>query len=433
MKRIEIGLLLGVSLALFGGVAGAASPNIVIILADDLGFGDVGPGGATLIKTPHLDRMAAEGVTLTNFYSSAPVCTASRGGLLTGRYPIRLGLVQDVARPSNTIALRPEEITIAEGLKSVGYATGIFGKWHLGDRPEEWPTRQGFDYFYGVKWSNDMKPFALYRMEESIEEPVDQRTLTERYTREAIQFIEGHRDEPFFVYLPHSMPHIPLYVSDKFEGRSEAGLYGDVIETIDWSVGEIMAALKRLELDDNTLVIFTSDNGPWWEGSAGPHRDRKGSSWEGGMRVPFIARWPGTIPAGVSSDGIAMNIDMLPTLLPLAGAEIPKDRPVDGRNIMSLLKGERISPHEYLFLFNKDKIAGVRTQRWKLVTQSWYRGWNAPLGNERYWTYPGLLFDLEKDSKELYSYTRENPEVVAQLRGWLEKGQEELKDPTKEK
>ena len=405
-------------------------PNIIIVFADDLGFGDIGPGGATLISTPHLDRMAAEGVVLTSFYASASVCTPSRGGLLTGRYPIRLNLTADVARPTNSIALAPEEITLAEMLKEAGYRTACIGKWHLGHRPENWPTRQGFDYFYGLPYSNDMGPLSLYRMEEDIENPVEQATLTERYTAEAIAFIEKNKDHPFFVYLPHTMPHIPLHVSKKFEGRSKAGLYGDVIETIDWSMGQLFATLERLDLDENTLVIFTSDNGPWWEGSAGMYRDRKGSAWEGGMRVPFVARWPGTIPAGKTSDAIAMNIDLAPTIAKLAGAPIPSDRPIDGRDIFSLWMGGQESPHEYLYLFNKEKLAAVRSQKWKLVVQSWYRGWNAPLGTKGFWTYPGLLFDMERQKDELYSYTREQPEVVERLLGWLEQGQRELIETT---
>ncbi len=406
--------------------AQADGPNFIVVMADDLGIGDIGPYGATLIRTPHLDRMAAEGVVLTSFYSSANICTPSRGGLLTGRYPARLGLTHGVARPTNDIGIQQDEITLAEALGGVGYATACIGKWHLGHRPEHWPTRHGFDYFYGLPYSNDMTPLALYRQNENIEEPVNQRTLTERYTREAVQFIERNKDRPFFLYLPHTMPHIPLFVSETFEGKSSAGLYGDVVETIDWSMGEIFAALKRLGLDENTLVLFTSDNGPWWEGSAGAYRNRKGSAWEGGMRVPLIARWPGHIQPGTTSGAISMNIDLFPTLTRLAGAKLPADRPLDGRDIFDLLQGSEKSPHEYLFLFDGDKIAGVRSQKWKLVTQSWYRNWNAPLGAKRYYYYPGLLFDMEAHPEELYSQTREHPDVAKQLAKWLEEGRAEL-------
>ncbi|HIA48330.1 MAG TPA: arylsulfatase, partial [Candidatus Hydrogenedentes bacterium] len=285
----------------------------MIVFADDLGIGDIGPYGNTRIKTPHLDRMAAEGARLTSFFASASVCTPSRGGLLMGQYPVRNQLTADVARPSNKIGIPDNAITIADSLNELGYATACIGKWHLGHRPNQWPTEHGFDYFYGVPWSNDMTPFNLYRQSEEIESPVDQTTITERYTQEAITFIEAHQNEPFFVYLPHSMPHVPLFVSEKFAHKSDAGLYGDVIEAVDWSVGEIMKTLERLNIDDNTLVIFTSDNGPWFEGSPGRYRNRKGSAWDGGMRVPLLAWWPGKIRGGTTSDAIAMNIDLFPT------------------------------------------------------------------------------------------------------------------------
>jgi uncharacterized sulfatase len=396
-------------------------------LADDLGIGDIGPYGNTLIKTPNLDRMAAEGAMLSAFYSAANVCTPSRGGLLTGRYPARLGLaLNDVARATNDIGLPGSETTIAAALKTRGYATACIGKWHLGQKPGQWVTAHGFDYFYGLPYSNDMKPLALYRMDEPIEEPVDQATLTERYTAEAVRFIEEHRAEPFFVYLPHTMPHVPLFVSERFSGESQAGLYGDVVETIDWSMGEIFASLDRLGLDENTLVLFTSDNGPWWEGSAGAHRDRKGSAWEGGMRVPLIARWPGHIPPGARSDAIAMSIDLFPTIAALAGAALPEDRVIDGRDIWPLLQGGQDSPHEYLYLFDGPLIAAVRTQRWKLVVQSWYRGFNAGIGAAYYYYHPGLLFDMRGGGLESYSMTREHPEVAAQLAQWLKQGRAEL-------
>lgn len=420
----QIAICLSLSLS---ALAQERPPNFVVVFCDDLGYGDIGPFGADLIATPHLDRMATQGVALTNFYASASVCTPSRGGLVTGRYPARLGLAQrGVAGPGNDIALQPEEVTIAETLKTRKYATAAIGKWHLGNKPEHWPTAQGFDSFYGVPWSNDMTPFQLFRQSEMIEDPVDQTTLTERYTAEAIAFIEAHQDEPFFVYLAHSMPHVPLFVSEKFQGKSKAGLYGDVIETLDWGMGEIFAALERLELDDDTLVIFTSDNGPWWEGSSGDLRDRKGAAWEGGMRVPFIARWPEKLPAGKRSDAIAMNIDLFPTLAELAGADLPAERPLDGKSIWPVLADGAATPHEYLLFFNADQLAGVRTQRWKLVVRTWYRGHNADLGRPNYYHYPGLLFDLEKDPQERYSFTRENPEVAKQMRAWLDAGVREI-------
>ena len=331
-------------------------PNFVIIMADDLGYGDLGAYGSTLIKTPHLDRMAQEGVLLTNFYSSANVCTAARGGLMTGRYPIRLALVNDVARPENEIHIAAEETTIAEALQGQGYRTALFGKWHLGSRLEWSPLNNGFDEYFGLLHSNDMAPLQLYRGDNVVEAPVDQSTLTERYTEEAVRFIGENRERPFLLYIPHTFPHVPLHVSNRFSGQSAAGIYGDTVETIDWSVGEVLAALKANGLDENTLVVFTSDNGPWFEGSAGPFRDRKGSSWEGGLRVPFIARWPSVLPAGQKSDEPAMNIDLFPTLVGIAGGELPADRVIDGKDMLPLLRDGANSSHEALYLFDGDRI-----------------------------------------------------------------------------
>ncbi|MDP3518700.1 MAG: sulfatase [Pseudohongiella sp.] len=402
-------------------------PNIVVIMADDLGYGDLGIYGATLIKTPHLDRMASEGMRLDSFYASANTCTPSRGGLLTGRYPIRLDLVMDVARPTNNIGLSPDEITIGEALQAEGYRTAMIGKWHLGHQPERSPIHNGFDEFYGLLHSNDMHPLELYRGEQVIEDPVDQSTLTERYTAEAVRFIEQNKDQPFFLYVPHTFPHAPLYVSDQFEGQSDAGLYGDVVEEIDWSTGEILATLDRLGLDDNTLVIFTSDNGPWMEGSAGHLRDRKGVSWDGGARVPFIARWPSIIPAGQSSDEPVMNIDLFPTLLALAGGELPTDRVIDGKDIMPVIRDGAASPHEALFLFQNDRIAGVRSGQWKLVLESNYLSAITRFDHEasQFGT-EGLLFDLALDPSETYSFARENPDVMTRLHQYLEQAKQNL-------
>jgi len=424
MTRLFFGFL-----SMVGVFAAAAEspPNFVVIVCDDLGIGDIGPYGNERIDTPHLDRMAAEGLLLTDFYASANICTASRAGLLTGRYPARMGLASnDVARPTNEMGLPPDEVTVARGLKARGYATACIGKWHLGHAPEHWPTSHGFDYFYGLPYSNDMTPLALYRMGEAIEEPVDQTTLTKRYTEEAIGFIEAHRDEPFFVYLPHTMPHVPLFVSEAFEGKSDASLYGDVIEELDWSVGEVLEALDRLGLDERTLVLFTSDNGPWWEGSSGRYRDRKGSSWDGGMRVPLIARWPGRIPAGTASEAIGMNIDILPTLLGLARAPLPEGRTIDGRDLTAVFTRDAASPHTHLYLFDGPSIAGVRTPEWKLVTRSWYRGYHAHIGHERYYYHPGLLFPVREHPEELYSVAREHPDVAERLGALVDTGRDEL-------
>ena len=285
---------------------------------------------------------------------------------------------------------------------------------------------QGFDEFFGVLHSNDMTPLELYRGEKMIENPVDQTTLTERYTREAVRFIAENRDNPFFLYIPHSFPHVPLFVSPRFDGRSDAGLYGDVVETIDWSTGEILAALEEYGLSDNTLVVFTSDNGPWFEGSSGIYRDRKGSSWEGGQRVPFLARWPGRIPAGTVSSEPAMNIDLYPTLISLAGGRLPDDRPIDGKDMLPLLTGSNASPHEVLFLFNRDRIVGVRSGQWKLVVETRYRATLNSFEHSTYYGPDGLLFDLKNDPGETYSFTREYPVVVQQLRKHLRNAREEL-------
>ena len=405
-------------------------PNFIIVLADDLGYGDIGSGGADMIRTPNLDRMAAEGVKLTRFYASASVCTPSRGGLLTGRYPIRMGLVRDVARPTNNIGMPAGEITLAEALKEIGYRTACIGKWHLGHRAEHWPTRHGFDLFYGLPYSNDMTPLALYRMEEKIEEPVEQSTLTERYTEEAVRFIEDSAGEPFFLYLPYAMPHLPVSASENFRGKSRAGLYGDVIETIDWSVGEIAKALCQQGLDENTLVIFTSDNGPWqnlpdrmlaggverWHtGSKGLLRGAKGSSYEGGIRVPFVARWPGRIPAGAVSADIVSILDIFPTLVGVAGAELPQDRKLDGRDVLPLLEGGALPPRAPLFIFRGRSLEGVRQGPWKLrISNETDR--RTPVEGT-----PQLeLFNLDIDPSEFYNVADRQPEIRDRLLGSMQ-------------
>ncbi len=388
------------------------TPNFIVILTDDLGYGDIGAFGAQAIDTPNLDSMAEQGAVLTNFYAAANICTPSRAGLLTGRYPIRTGLGHQVIMPKDTRGLPDSEVTIAEMLGEHGYRTGMVGKWHLGHQEAHWPTKHGFKDYYGLPYSNDMTPLALYRGTDVIEQPVDQTTLTKRYTEETIRFIEESGDTPFFLYLAHTFPHIPLFASEQFDGKSDAGLYGDTVEELDWSTGEILSALKRLGKDENTLVVFTSDNGPWFEGSSGPLRDRKGSTWEGGYRVPFIAYWSGQIKKGTRSDAIAMGIDILPTIAALAGIDLSSAPIVDGKNIWTVLTGSEESPHEHLLLFNNEDIVGVRTQEWKLATHSYYRDYYAPLGQFGYW----LLFDMSEEETEQYSYARENPDVMEALR-----------------
>jgi arylsulfatase A len=398
------------------------APNIIVVVADDLGYGDIGPNGQTLISTPFIDKMAEQGVQLTNFYASAPNCTPSRAGLMTGRYAIRMGLAAKVLFVNDKHGLPAEELTIPEILKDAGYTTAMIGKWHLGHMPEYWPTLHGFDSFYGLPYSNNQTPLALYRNDQVVEEPVEQSTLTLRYIEEAVKFIEQQDNNPFFLYIAHTAPHVPLHVSGEFEGRSMAGLYGDVVEELDWSMGELFAALKKLNLDENTLVIFTSDNGPYPLGSPGDLRGGKGTAWDGGFKVPFIARWPGKIPAGKSSAGIAMNIDLLPTLATLSSAILTADHLLDGQNIWPLLQGENRSAHEKLYFFYDEKISAVRTQNFKMLLAAPYTG-------KRRW-FPGYnlnyLFDMRVDPQEQYSMTEHYPEVWNEMQKYLATGQAEF-------
>ncbi len=413
-----------VCLVLFALTATAVerAPNIILVLADDLGYGDLGSFGATHIKTPHLDEMARQGVRLTDFYASGSNCTPSRAGLMTGRYAVRSGLAHQVIFVADEHGLPAEEITIAEMLKPLGYRTAIIGKWHLGHTPQHWPTTQGFDYYYGLPYSNNATPLALYRGSRKIEEPVRQATLIERFTAEAIRFIEQRPDRPFFIYLPHTAPHVPLHVSDRFAGKSRAGLYGDVVEALDWSMGELFNAIQRLELDEQTLVIFTSDNGPYPQGSTGGLRGSKGTPWEGGYRVPFIARWPGHIPAGAVSNGISMNIDLLPTLKDITGASLPAGLKLDGRDITDLLGGGSESPHDVLYYFSDGRIAALRTPDWKMLVQARYRGIDRRLPAHDVL----LLFDMRTDPQERYSMTAHRPGKWQELQTYLARGQQEL-------
>jgi uncharacterized sulfatase len=395
-------------------------PNVILIVADDLGIGDIGVFGAERIKTPNLDALARRGAALSGFYAAANICSPSRAAILTGRYPIRSGLAWDVVTAADTHGLPDSEVTIAELLKSRGYVTGMVGKWHLGNQPQFWPTRHGFDGFYGVIHSNDMPDFALYRGEEKIEQPVDQTTLTARYTREAVKFIRANAQGPFFLYFAHTFPHIPLYASERFRGNSAAGLYGDTVEEIDWSAGELVNVLKELELLDNTLILFTSDNGAWWEGSNGAFRGAKGSTWEAGYRVGLIASLPGRIRSGLRSEALAANIDLLPTIAAATGTTLPVDLELDGENLLPLLSGDdTTSPHDYFYYFNNEELAGIRDARWKLLTRAYYRRHlgamdlfdGLPEFSEPYW----LLFDMHDREAERYSLARDNPETVKRL------------------
>jgi arylsulfatase A-like enzyme len=404
-------------------------PNIVFIYADDLGYGDLGCFGAKAIKTPNLDRMAAEGLKLTDFYSVAPVCTPSRAALMTGRYAARMGIQQmhlaNVLTFQDKTGLPTNETTVATALKARGYATACIGKWHLGHLAPHRPLDHGFDYYYGIPYSNDMQPSILKRMDEVIEEPVKQETLTWRYTQEAVKFIEQNKGKPFFLYLPHNMPHIPLFASNKFKGKSAAGAYGDAVEEVDWSVGEILAALKRLGLDRDTIVFFSSDNGPWYQGSPGPLRGRKGWTYDGGIREPFIARWPGKIKAGGVSAEPLSTIDFFQTALALAGETNPAGAsklPLDGKNALPFLLGQtRQAPENLYLFFDKEFLQTARWGRWKIHVARW----NIP----RYTAASGQqknnklrepeLFDMTLDPGESFNVAERHPEVVKQLQAHI--------------
>lgn len=407
--------------------ATSTSPNIIVVLADDLGWGDVGLNGATLIETPNIDRIGREGVRLTSFYAGANVCTPSRAALLTGRYPIRSGM-QHVIMPHSQDGLPQSEVTVPELLREAGYATGMVGKWHLGHSDEYWPTAHGFDEFFGVAYSNDMQPFDLYHHKTVVESPADQTALTERYAEAAAEFIQANADEPFFLYYAETFPHIPLFTPDHANGQSEAGHYGDVVEHLDHGIGIILEALDDAGVADNTLIIVTSDNGPWFEGDPGQFRDRKGGAHEGSYRVPFLARWPNAIPAGLETDEMAMNIDLLPTFAALAGADLPSDRIIDGKNILGVMQSAEESPHETLFFFNGNNIAAVRDKRFRMVLTTYYKTFDVPF--EQFGT--KLLFDLGRDPTERFSFVRENPDVVARLQAKVDEMRTEIAEMIKQ-
>lgn len=408
-----------------------AKPNFVIILIDDMGYGDIHPFGSQLNRTPNLDRMAQEGIKMTSFYG-APVCTPSRAQMLTGCYANRVSL-PDVIFPASPIGLNPQEHTIADLLKIQGYATMAIGKWHVGDQPEFLPTRHGFDHFFGLPYSNDMgthtnatgreakyPPLPLLQDKSIIEAPVDQDTLTARYTDQAVKFIKANRHHPFFLYLAHTAVHVPLHPGAAFKGKSHNGLYGDWVEEVDWSVGCVLKTLKKLKLDDNTLVLFTSDNGPWLlqgtnAGVAGPLRGGKATTWEGGMREPTIAWWPRNIPANTTCDAVASEMDVLPTFVKLAGGKVPTDRKIDGLDIWPLLSGQsKTSPHEALFYYNSRRLQAVRSGPWKLAIapQGTGRGFGAP--TPATFDKP-RLYNLDDDIGEQTNVASQHPEVVARL------------------
>lgn len=421
----------------------AAPPNFVVIFVDDLGYGDIGPFGATRQKTPHLDRMAAEGMRLTSFYA-APVCSVSRAQLLTGCYGVRVG-VPGVFFPAGKHGLAPGEFTIAERLGPLGYATACVGKWHLGDQPEFLPTRQGFDRYFGIPYSNDMhresaatgeKVVPLVR-DERVEElltDAEQPRIVERYTEEAVRFIEESRDRPFFLYLPHTAVHAPIMPGERFRGASGNGKFGDWVEELDWSVGRILDTLRSAGIAENTLVIFSSDNGPWTSvvgeaTSAGPLRGSKGSTWEGGVRVPTLAWWPGRIPPGSACDAVAGTIDLLPSLVRLAGGSLPAEPVIDGRDIGPLLvEGSRESPREAHFYFSGNTLEAVRRGRWKLAIAPQPSGMGRkdpePASREQ-----PRLYDLDADTGERENVADRHPDVVAELKTVAARMEEELGRP----
>ena len=402
-------------------------PNIIVILTDDLGYSDVSAYGSSAIETPHIDSLAEEGALLTEYYAPSPVCTPSRASLLTGRYPVRTLLPNIVApdRSAHDFLLRaagaysygvtgiPEdELLIPEVLRATGYATGMLGKWHLGDTEGHIPNDNGFDSFYGALYSNDMNPYAIYRDRDvEIEAPVDQNALTMKFTEEATSFIEENKDKPFFLYYAQPFPHHPVHASESFQGTSDAGLYGDAVEEVDWSVGQIMNKLDELGLTEDTIIIFTSDNGPWHQGNPGFNRGRKGLNYEGGQKVPFIISWPGTIPEGEVIEAMSMGIDVFPTILDVVGIPLPEDRIIDGENMMPLLMGETDeSLHDEVYFFKSKDIVAVRQDDWKYHLRN-----NSD--NSLYWMLKDgpNLYNLETDPQESYNMIEHEADLAADL------------------
>lgn len=439
-------------------------PNIVLIFVDDMGYGDLSCFGAIQYRTPNLDRMAAEGERFTNFYTAQPICTASRAGILTGCYPNRIGIA-GAYFPHSKVGLNPEEEIIPELLKKKNYISEAIGKWHLGDAKQFMPLQQGFDQYLGLPYSNDMWPvnydgtpitpenhqrlgnypvLPLIRGNEKIKDIKtlqDQAELTTIYTKEAVKFIHENKDRPFFLYLAHSMPHVPLAVSDKFKGKSGQGLYGDVVMELDWSVGQVLSALDETGLTKNTLVIFTSDNGPWLNfgnhaGSAGGLREGKMTNFEGGQRVPCLMKWPGVIPEGNVCNQLACTIDILPTLAEITGVPPPQKK-IDGVSILSLMKGDSLSnPRKYLYYyFNENSLDAVRKDNWKLVFPHEYLSYEGALPGKD--GYPGknnkrktglALYNMRRDPGERYDVKSLYPEVVDELTKLSDRAREDLGD-----
>ncbi|MEO6000590.1 MAG: sulfatase [Chitinophagaceae bacterium] len=429
------------SMQFYSGHSQSGQPNIIVILADDLGYGDLGCYGHPTIRTPNLDKMAIEGLRFTQFYVGAAVCTPSRAALLTGRLAIRTGIYGNhaVLFPNSASGLPLKENTIAETLKSKGYKTGMVGKWHLGHLPEFLPLRQGFDYYFGVPYSNDMGkiattrvnpdnpkaslrrenavPLPLFRNDKKIEEEPDQHFLTKRYTEEAVQYIKENKSKPFFLYYASNFPHVPLYASPSFAGKSKRGPYGDVVEELDWSVGEILKTLKSLKIDQNTLVIFTSDNGPWLTqfdhgGSAGILYEGKFSTYEGGMRVPAIAWWPGKIKPNTISTALATTMDLLPTFAKLSHAALSPNVELDGQDISELLLGRKDNIRDQVLFYINENLYAIRKGKWKahFITHPSYSA-EAPVSHEL-----PLLYDIDSDPSEKYNLAKWHPKVIEEMR-----------------
>jgi arylsulfatase A-like enzyme len=444
-------------LFILGALVGTTSvraedrPNIIVIFADDLGYNDLGCFGAKEIRTPHLDRMAQEGRRFTDFYAGGPTCTPSRAALLTGCYPVRAGFGDAISRrpdgswsPGRVLfadapyGIHADEVTIPEVLTGAGYATGMIGKWHLGDAPKFNPVHHGFQEFFGVPYSNDMEPYYYLRGADRLPEPVDRDNQIRRYTEEAISFIRkaaAAADEPFFLYFAHAMPHTPLAASDAFQSKSKRGRYGDAVEEIDASAGQILGALRELDLADRTLVVFTSDNGPWYArgedgGSAFPLRGAKGTTYEGGVRVPCVMWWPGTIPARTVCRQVAATMDFLPTFAALAGAQPPKDRTIDGHDIRPLLTDEQAkSPWKALFYYFGNELHAVRSGPWKLRAQNHQLNENIyQRGASKDVVIPAALYHLRRDPGEQKSVLADHPNVVKRLERYLSEARADLGD-----
>lgn len=449
------------------GAQKASTPNIIIILMDDMGYGDIGRNGANQYETPNLNRLANQGMQFTWWYCPQAVSSASRAGLITGCYPNRIGF-SGALMPWAEVGINSEETTIAEVLKTKGYRTGAIGKWHLGHHEKFLPLQHGFDYYYGIPYSNDMWPVDFDGVPMRLKDTSDRKMrypelpliennvkvaeipdlagqdkLTTDYTERAVKFIESNKDKPFFLYMPHSMVHIPLGVSEKFRGKSKQGMFGDVMMEVDWSVGEIMKALERNGLEKNTLVVFTSDNGPWLNfgnhaGTTGGLREGKGSSWEGGQRVPCIMQWKGVIPAGEICNKLASSIDLLPTMAAITGAKLPEKK-IDGVNIFPLMLGEKdVNPRrEFLYYYGVNNLEAVQRDYWKLVVPhikyQVYRGqkpgndgWPGKYGTDTIDSYQ--LYDLRRDPGEWYDVAEYYPEKVKELQTLAEEARKDLGD-----